>query len=454
MGYRGYCLLAATGLVWFLTSLQVATALSLKDAVQRSVSTNPLVGEAVERSRATQAQLRQAQGALLPKVDLGADFGKQRIHRTDSTTVGDGDWLSRRQVSLSVSQKLFDGFATYNEIYRQQARVDAAALRIMERSETLGLDAVEAYIDVRRQLQLVALSRKNENRHKELLSLVRARFSGGKASVSERDQAEERVAATGAVTARLRLSLAEARARFRRITGVVPHNLRRVGFATRLPKSRKSALAIAVRNNPALQASQAEIDASGYEYDKSRSAFMPRIDLEGDATGGRDVDGIRGRKTDLSARITLKWSLFNGGIDTARRDELSARLGEVTQRRDGQLRQVREVIEKSWDDLHIGRSRVSALERQKQASRRVVTVYEQEYKLSKRTLLDLLDSENALFNTRVQLANAGAIRIFSSYRLLATMGKMLDSMGISKPSEGFISVRGASLFPSLVEPLR
>ena len=77
-------------------------------------------------------------------------------------------WPARRVLSL-VRQLLFDGFRSLHEIWRQTARVDAAAARTHERSELIALDASEAYIDVVRYTRLVALADENVKAHRTSL---------------------------------------------------------------------------------------------------------------------------------------------------------------------------------------------------------------------------------------------------------------------------------------------
>ena len=55
-----------------------------------------------------------------------------------------------------MRQLLFDGLSSINEIWRQTARVDAAAARVHERTELIALDAAEAYVDVVRYTKAVS----------------------------------------------------------------------------------------------------------------------------------------------------------------------------------------------------------------------------------------------------------------------------------------------------------
>ena len=77
--------------------------------------------------------------------------------------------------SAELTQVLFDGWDRANDIYRSAALVDAAASSpVIERSEAMGLDAVEAYIDVQRHCQILSVAHINRRRRlQNILGLVR-----------------------------------------------------------------------------------------------------------------------------------------------------------------------------------------------------------------------------------------------------------------------------------------
>src|SRR5438045_1758606 len=116
-----------------------AEPFSILDAINQAVKTHPGVGEAAADRRATEAELRQSQGALLPQIRLQADAGPEMLRQTIAPPglppANNGAYLNGRQANIVVHQYVFDGFASINEIWRQAARVDAAAFRVLERSE-------------------------------------------------------------------------------------------------------------------------------------------------------------------------------------------------------------------------------------------------------------------------------------------------------------------------------
>jgi len=150
-------------------------AFSINEAISLAVLTNPGVGEASANRRATESTLRQAQGFLLPQVRLDSGIGPEKFtQEARRPPAGNGTWFDGKEMSVVVRQILFDGFASIHEIWRQAARVNAAAFRVLERTELIALDAAEAYIDVVRYLRLVALANQNIANHQELFSNVQS----------------------------------------------------------------------------------------------------------------------------------------------------------------------------------------------------------------------------------------------------------------------------------------
>ena len=140
--------------------------------------------------------------------------GRHRFNQQDVVPppTGNNTWLSTREGSVVVRQLLFDGLTSINEIWRQAARVDAAAYRVRERTELIALDAAEAYIDVVRFTHLVSLANENIAAHRRILANVEARFQGGRAGEGDLEQVRERVEAAIAVRAQFLQQLDEARA--------------------------------------------------------------------------------------------------------------------------------------------------------------------------------------------------------------------------------------------------
>jgi adhesin transport system outer membrane protein len=432
-----------------------ANGFSIFDAINQAVQSNPAVGEAAANRRATEAEMRQNQSVLLPQVRLEASIGPQRLDRhVIPEPSANGRWITGREASVAVSQLLYDGLSSIQEIWRQAARVDSAAHRVLERTELIALDAAEAYIDVARYLQLVELARRNVQRHRDIDANVRARFEGGRTGDGDLQQSRERVAAAEAILAEFRQRLDEARADYREAVGLEPFNIRFPGRLRGLPPSKDDALAIALRHNPTIMAAGADARAARHGFDATSGQFGPKISLEGSALHGVNTGNFEGPREEYSGKLVARWDIFTGGQTSWRRVELGERLAESAERHARLQRAAFESLDKAWAARTITSDRAAALVRQVESARRVIDAYTKEYELGQRTLIDLLNAENSYFNALVSLASTRGVAVFADYQLLGAMGKLLEYVKAPLPAEADpLSVQPVGIFPMKIPPL-
>jgi len=429
----------------FLAAAGPATAepFSINDALKQAVLTNPGVGEASANRRATESELRQTQSTLLPQVRLEARYGPEKFDQSAAVVSGSalpvpaqgsGPWRNGTQGSVVVRQTLFDGFASIHDIWRQSARVNAAAFRVRERTELIALDAAEAYVDVVRYIRLVELGQQNVANHERIFSNVSSRFSGGRAGEGDLEQARERVENARATLAEFRRSLDDARAKYRRVVGLEAYNLRFPAPLGGLPRSKDEALAVAVRFNPTIQAAQSDVDAAKHAFRVTDGAFVPNIALEGRATRNDNTYPYLGvTHEDYSGKVVMSWDIFRGGQDVWRRSEMAERHTEATMRHARLQRDALESIDKAWSARTITATRVAALTRQLQADRKTIAAFDKEYELGQRSLIDLLNAQNQYFNAAVSLTSSRGVIVFADYQMLAAMGTLLEYLKAPPP---------------------
>lgn len=439
-----------------------AAPFTINDALRMAVQTNPSVGEAAANRRATEAELHQNQGTLLPQVRLEAQGGPSRTNVTNSAyftppntpPLGNGIWLPASKGSIVLRQILFDGFASINEIWRQTARVDSAAARTHERSELTALDASEAYIDVVRYTRLVALAEENVKAHRSIFSNVQSRFKGGRAGEGDLEQTNERVAAAEAALTDFRHSLADAQAKFRKVIGVSPFNLRAPGRLPGLPVSKDQVLAATLANNPTIKAAQSDADAARHGFHATTGAFLPTVSLEARTTRGDNADGFFGWYSQSSVQAVASWDIFRGGQDSWKRAEAAERYTQSNMAHARLQRDAFESVDKAWSARTILTQRIAELQRQIGSDRKVISAYTKEYDLGQRSLIDLLNGENQLFNAEVSLESSRSVVVFADYQLLATMGALLDYLRAPHPVDAEPLVPSSfGLIPDKLPPI-
>ena len=420
-----------------------AGAIELREAVQAALNTNPEIRQAVSNKQATREERRQAEGLWLPRISVEASAGVRSLRNPTRRSIGIADeTLWPVEGSITADQLLFDMGGRQAEIRRQASRTDAAAARIEERSEFVALNVSRAYIDYLLQQRLVAIATDNTTFHERLAGDLREGVAKGSISIADQQQAEERLQSARARLTEAREDLDTAAIQFQTLAGVpidsvtMPPDLSQC-----LPASLQDAEMMARQQNPRVQESLADLSTAREVTKAARSEMGPRVNLEATARGGHDIDGFSGRTTDLLGRVVMRWLVFNGGTNVhnvreqqARADEAHARLFEMTRRAEEDARS-------AWSRLSNQTRLATELETQSRVSDDLLLSYREQFNVGRRSLLDVLDAQNTRNNVQAQAETARLARLYAQYRLLASVNRLIECLGVQMPAEAWSDER-------------
>ncbi|GAB6040860.1 TolC family outer membrane protein [Endothiovibrio diazotrophicus] len=413
-----------------------ATAQGMKAVLEEVIRSNPDIQVNKWEGAAAGERLRQARAGYLPTIDVA--LGKGREESDNSTTRAAGYnslWLDREEVSLNLSQMIFDGFATSGAVDQRASLVRYRQAQLAQTTEVTVLRGVEVYLDVLRHQELVALGEENLKTHEKVLEQTRLSYEQGAGRKADVQQSESRLAQARSNLTQLQGKLKDAEARFARVVGAKPGHLEKAQSpADLLPTNEEEGLQRAVANNTALYAVEAQLAASKAAYKATSAAFMPRLDLEVGATDNQNIDGVAGRNADLSAMLRLRYNAYRGSADVARRQEAAYNISRAKQVIERTRRAVEENLRLSWNALMNARDRLADLRARVKSSIEVRDSYREQFTLGQRTLLDLLDSERELFDARTQLLTGVYTEAFGVYRVLGATSQLLDVEGLTPPT--------------------
>lgn len=410
---------------------------SIEDVVKATLANNPRVGIVASNREAIDQELRQARGLYLPQIDLGAGIGREYVSTQSVRAQTDGaEWLTRQESSLTLIQRVFDGFEADSEVARQKFRVESAAKRVYETSEFLGLDAIDAYLEVGRQRELRALAEENVKVHQEILNSLRQRAQRGAGSAADVAQTEGRLARARATLTQTVNDLRDGEARYTRIVGQPPENVARPTIpAAAMPGNLDAALDITAKNNPTIAIFDADVKVTTAEIDLAESRFYPKINIEAEGAYNDNRDGVESWDKSAAVMLRARWNLYRGGIDRANRREAVARQAEAKNRRYNSHIEAIEQMRRSWNAYEASRDRASQLRDAVRFNAQTRDAYRQQFNVAQRSLLDVLDAENELFVSRGQAVSAEYNLLASSYRILAVGGTLLQTLGVQAAAQ-------------------
>ncbi|MRI35077.1 type I secretion protein TolC [Endozoicomonas sp. OPT23] len=430
--------LAGVGLLFFSSTLQADTLL---DSVNEALATNPEVKIRVAEAGARQKGVLGAKAGYRPTIDLRAGIGYENTR--NSTTIGfynaglepDKDLnRTRRDASIVARQMLYDGQAVKSEVARQKARHASAGFEVCTAAENTAMEATQVYLDVLRQSALLGIARENVKELRRIVERIRRQGEIGRSNEADVAQAESRLVLAMANRISSESLLRDAIIRYQKTIGRLPDSLSMPSAPAMLPSVEK-ALLRARSNHPVLRQAVADIQAAEAQYEASRSRFSPRFELEVGADWSRDANGGKGDEYTHTARLNMTYNLYNGGGDKARKEQASKLLNEAIEIRNRAQRQVEEEVRFAWVSVEFGQKRLAALKEHVRQAGRSNELYNKQFATGVRTLLDLLDSQNEYYSSRLSEINAVYDLAVNQHRLLQSSGTLILSMGVSMPEE-------------------
>lgn len=427
-------LLLAMPLAGAQPALAQEQTVSINDSVAAALSYNPRLKMLQANHEAIGFELQRARGGYFPRVDLAAGYGAES-HSDEFTRSRDieHNFYDRLEASLRLSQLLYDGQETASRVGVEAAKLDSAKLRVNDNAEAIALDAIIAHMEVYRQRVLHGLAQQNVRDHEEILGMLNERQKGGAGSIADVTQTQGRLARAKASLAEARSGVRGAEANYQRVVGklageveyfTVPANL--------IPKNLDEVLEAVQAQNPKVKALEFNIQEAEARVGLSDSNFLPKINLEVSSSYEDQVESSTTYEHNNQAMVRLRWNLFNGGADVADRKAALARKFQAISGRDDQLVQVIEEAVTTWAKLEAYKEQVVAYGDATSNSQKTLEAYMKQFTVGQRTLLDVLDARNEMFQSSGLLVTAKVNEVIAAERLLALTGALNRSLGLDE----------------------
>ena len=402
-----------------------AHAQSLESALSSAYGANPDLNAARANVRAVDEGVPSARSGYLPKVTGSADAG----YSSSMSKVGNNksnNELTPGGFGLSVTQTLFNGNRTQNQIRAAESGVLGARETLRNTEQNTLLDGVTAYMNVSRDTAIFSLRENNVTVLTEQVRQTRDRFSVGEVTRTDVAQAEARLAGSRSEAALAQSNLKGSIARFKQVIGVEPKKLSAVKpvAAARLPKTQGAAVNRALQDHPAIAATLHGVDAQLLAVRVVEGELYPTVALTGTLSRRYDTTVQNDNRSSASVIGSVSIPLYDGGSAHARTRQAKETLGERRLLVDSARDRVVQAVIASWALLEATAFQVEGTSAQVQAAEIALNGVREEYKVGQRTTLDVLNSQQELLNARVAQVTAQRDRVVASYGLLSATGQL------------------------------
>lgn len=385
----------------------VTKSLGLLEAVHIAVNRHPSVTAAIAGLAQQNSGVDIAKSAYWPQVQAGISTGR----------LGTGE--SKQQLfTVSANQALYDFGKVKNNVRAAKATVNQQEATILNSIDNVALQTAEAVVNISRYQALIKIAQAQVDGISRILNIARLRANAGLTSQADPIQAQTRYESAQSTLLQTQLLLKQSEERLRSLIGTpAPYNL--APFPEGLLTQAKLFENPLPSQLPSVIAAEYEKQAAEAQKDLAHANRMPTLSLDGSvnqALNGRNPNNNKDDGTYSSVMLKVTSSTWQGNSLSSRERAASYAIEAARAKKDAayleasdQIRNFREQVLGIQDRLTVLASREKSIIKTRE-------LYEDQYKLGTRTVLDLLNSEqeiqfaasereNARFDTWQNLVN-------------------------------------------------
>ena len=415
-------LLVSTGLA------APASADTLRDALVSAYETNPNLTAARQGQRATNEAVPLAKANGRPDITLQPSYVENVLQENG------GSVAQARSISINgtISAPLYAGGGIKNAVRAAENRVAAGFANLRGTESAIFSAVVGAYMDVIRDESIVDLNRAQVGVLSVNLDATRDRFEIGDLTRTDVAQSEARLALATSNMETARANLIRSKEIYIQLVGREPGQLQAPPPLPNLPLTPDSAVTVALDSNPDLIAARESREAARFDRRAANASRLPTISVFTSQSYSNALNSISsnipGFVADNSslnpqAGVRATLPLYQGGQPAAQIRQAQARLGQAQELEIAAEREVIAQTRASYASWRAALDVIAASERAVSANELSLEGTRAENGVGNRTILDILNAEQELLNSKVQLVTARRNAYVAGFTLLAAMGK-------------------------------
>ena len=419
-------------LIFLLFNLNSLSASEFLTYLENAYKNNPTLNAERENYKAIKENINISRSEFLPSVSVSETKSSQQ---TSNRTSQSGGFLpdtnnDTTTQSVSIDQKIFQGFQGYNSVKKSKLEFDQAGLKLKNVEQQILLRSAVAYYDLIYKIKNRQFNVANVDLFERQVESDRSRLQKGEITLTDLAQSESSLAGANAKLISADTELLTAKSNFERVVRLAaPNDIVKENFITEaninFPKNLNAALNLSEQNNPKLLLAKLDFEISQKNVDIEKSKFAPSASINYTQSKNKDLSSTVDESDQETLKATVTLPLFSGGENYASLKKVKFKKEQSQLILQDTTNEVKTDTANAWSVYQSSESVFKATQAQVKAAEIANEGITLEYDSGNtRTTLEVIQSRSLLLNARI--ANAKAERDFaiSKFELLAIVGEL------------------------------
>ena len=366
---------------------------------------------------------------FLPSISLsGNQSSSQSTNRTDQSGSNLSDTsVDTETTTISVDQKIFQGFKGFNSLKKSELEVKQASFRLQQTEQQTILKAVSAYFDLKFKNKNEQFNLSNVNLFERQVESDSARLQKGEITLTDLAQSESSLAGANANLIKAKTELQASKTNFERIIRKkAPHPIKdNERIIVDLPTTLKEAINIAKSNNLDLLIAKLNYQIAEKDLNIEKAKLSPSASINYSKSENQDYSASVDELDEETVKATITWPIVKGGenISSIKKSSLKKQQSLLLAK-DAENKVITETTN-AWSKYQSSESVLTATEAQLKAAEIANEGITLEYDSGNtRTTLEVIQSRSLLLDARIAFARAERDYIISKFELSFQLGTL------------------------------
>ena len=424
-------------IIIFIFNFNSVVASEFLTYLESAYKNNPALNAERENYKAIKQNVNISRSEFLPSVSLsGSQNSQQNSNRTNQAgSVQPEISNNTESQSVSVDQKIFQGFQGYNSIKKSQLESEQAAVKLKNMEQQILLKSTVAYYDLIYKIKNKEFNLANVDLFERQVETDSSRLQKGEITLTDLAQSESSLAGANAKLIAADTELLVAKSNFERIIRQpAPNEVIQDNFIETInfnfPTGLNSVLVISEKYNLKLLLAKLDYEISKKNVNIEKSRFSPSASVNYTKSQNKDFSSTIDDVDQENLKATVTIPLFKGGENYSSLKKSQFKKEQTNLILQDTINEVKTDTVNAWSTYQSSESVLKSTQAQVKAAEIANEGITLEYDSGNtRTTLEVIQSRSLLLNARISNARAKRDFAISKFELLTVIGDLtLDNL--------------------------
>ena len=400
--------------------------------VDTALKNNLILNAERKNQKSIKENINISRSEFLPSISLSGDqSSSQSTNKTNSSgsNLPDSN-LDTETTTVSIDQKIFQGFKGYNLLKKSELESRQADFKLKQTEQQTILDTISAYFDFIFKTKNEEFNLSNVNLFERQVESDSARLQKGEITLTDLAQSESSLAGANANLIKAKTELLASKTSFERVIRVKAPTSINVNerIEIDLPNTLNEAINLAKLNNADLLIAKLDYQIAEKDLNIEKARLAPSASINYSKSENKDYSSTIDELDQETVKATITWPIIKGGenISSIKKSSLKKQRSLLLAE-DAENKVVTDTTN-AWSKYQSSESVLIATESQLKAAEIANEGITLEYDSGNtRTTLEVIQSRSLLLDSRIAFAKAERDFIISKFELAFQLGTLSSS---------------------------